>query len=333
MQYITQLVAKISVILAILCAGSLFAMEKMNGQVSQMTHPLIDEEFIPAPELLDLLHRVGMPQELTAISEINRWSQTNLLRQGERWHQQTDKYESLRDELFPLFEKLGFIHEAHPVPYMMYKPDELQPQIYPHYNYYRGAIVHGATLGRVRLRLHHLVELWRNNVRFHDIYFLTGDRTLDVERENVSYLLSPAADCPLKIRSDWHAPVNLPANETEMVKFVWEQSAIPTEMRNSVNVHFVSAPKKLDPKTGNMVRPTTDDTADCFFSIAKPGRYIAVSNQPYVTRQDMAVRVRMPEGFVLETVGRGLSNRETIIIILDELARLIYQVNKLAEKK
>lgn len=333
MQYITQLVAKISIILAILCGDSFFAMEKVDGQVPQMTYPLFNEEFIPAPELLDLLHCVGMPQELIAIGEINSWAQANLLRQGERWNQQTDKFESLRDELFPLFEQLGFIHRIEPVPYATYKPGVIQLQVYPYYNYYDGAIVHGATLGRVRLRLHHLVELWRNNVRFHDIYFLTGDRTLDVERENVSYLLSPAADCPLKIRSDWHAPVNLPANETEMVKFVWEQSAIPTEMRNSVNVHFVSAPKKLDPKTGNIVRPTTDDTADCFFSIAKPGRYIAVSNQPYVTRQDLAVRARMPEGFVLDTVGVELSKRENIVIILDELARLIYQMNKLAEKK
>lgn len=329
MQYITQLVAKISIIAAILCTGSFFAMEKMGGQESQMVYQLFDEQFNPTSELLDLLHRVGMPQEIATIDAINAWAQANLLRQGERWHQQTDKFESRKDELWPIFEKLGFLNEIEPVPYMVYRPYDKHLQIYPPYNRYDGAMIHGATLGRVRLRLHHLIQLWHNNVCFKDLYFLTGDRTLDSEKESVAQLLGDI-NSPLKIRANWQAPAELPQNETEMVKWVWEQSNIPAQLRSSVKVHFISAPKKLDPKTGNMVRPTTDDTADCFFKTVKHGRYLAISNQPYVARQDMAVRLRIPEGFVLDTVGVGISMHEKVGIVLDELARLIYLCNKAA---
>jgi hypothetical protein len=103
---------------------------------------LFDENHKPRAKLIELLEIVGMenPKE---IIQINEWAQKNLLRRGERWEDQTLQFEKLKSKIAPLLTDLGFMNAT-----------------LPHFNDYQGAMIHGALLCRVRLRLHHLVKQW-----------------------------------------------------------------------------------------------------------------------------------------------------------------------------
>lgn len=277
-----------------------------------------DEHFEPRAKLLTLLDIVGMEPingSEKAVLQINRWAQQNLLRQGERWEEQTIKFEKLKPRLKPLLTELGFINATT-----------------PHFKEYTGAIVHGAFLPRVRSRLHYLVEQWKAGCRFSHLYFLSGERPLAPQHENRAALLDDS-ETALKIRKGWIAPAIFPKTESEMTQFVWEQADIPDEMRASLQVHFVNAPMKQDLKSGTLIRPTTDDTIEVWLQ-EKPitGNYLAISNAPYTNRQDLVVRAIAPACYRLDTVGAAANENEKMAIILDEVARFIFQTKQLYEK-
>lgn len=278
---------------------------------------LFDENGQPRPKLLQLLDLVGMPSlngSEPAIVQINTWAQQNLLRQGERWHEQTKKFENLEAKIKPLLVDLGFVDA-----------------VSPHFKEYQGALVHGALLSRARLRLNYLVEQWKSGVRFPSIYFLSGERPLEDQYENRSTLKEEGGS-PLKIRKDWVEPLEYPKTESEMMQLVWEQSEIPEEMRKTVKVYFINAPMKKDPASGKLLRPTTDDTVEAWLKSGPPeGNYLAVTNAPYMNRQDLVIRAIAPKKYGFDTVGSGASKQEKMAIFLDELARSIFQVNSSAK--
>lgn len=279
---------------------------------------LFDNNYQPQPEFAELLLLVGMeslnPSE-NALLQINAWAQKNLLRQGERWEAQSAKFEELKPRLTPLLAHLGFLNASS-----------------ASFTSYEGALIHGGLLPRLRLRLHTLVEQWNQGVRFSRLYFLTGQRPLEPFIENAATLAS-SENSPLAIRPDWTYPIPFPRTEAELAAVVWDQSAIPQEMRDHVQVHFISVPMKTDPVTHRALRPTTDDTVDLWLrSSPLPGRYLAVTNNPFVPRQDLLVKSRSPESFSFDTIGTGVSESERVAIVLDELARYVFQVKQIATK-
>lgn len=279
---------------------------------------LFDENNQPRGTLLELLQVVGMEPLNTsekAIVQINNWAQKNLLRQGERWQEQTSRFEELQAKITPLLNKLGFLEAS-----------------YPHFKEYQGAIVHGALLPRVRLRLHYLIEQWNQGVRFPHLYFLSGERPLEAQYENQNSLMDDNGSL-VKIRKGWVIPLEFPKTESEMIQLVWEQSEIPEDMRREVEVHFITAPMKKDPKSEKLLRPTTDDTVETWLKVLPPqGRYLAITNAPYINRQDLVVRSIAPSEYGFDTVGPGSSEQEKTAIFLDELARFIFHTKQLSEK-
>jgi hypothetical protein len=272
---------------------------------------LFDENYQPRAKILQLLELVGMEplhKSEKAILQINNWAQKNLLRQGERWQEQTTKFEALKPKIKPLLSELGFVNASS-----------------SHFSEYQGAIVHGALLPRVRLRLHYLIEQWKQGVRFPHVYFLGGERPLNPHQENENLFLQDK-DSPLKIRKDWSTPIQFPNTECEMMQLVWDQSEIPEEMRKEVKAHFINAPMKKDLKSGQSLRPTTDDTIDYWLK-TKPlyGRYLAVSNAPYTNRQDLVIRTIASSNYGFDTIGSSAREEEKMAIFLDELARFIFQ--------
>lgn len=279
---------------------------------------LFDENYQPRAKLLRLLELVGMEplhESEKAILQINNWAQKNLLRQGERWQNQTNRFEALKPKIKPLLSELGFINA---VP--------------AHFNEYQGAIVHGSLLPGVRLRLYYLVEQWKQGIRFSHLYFFTGERPLEEQQENKAALMHDDA-CLLKIRKDWSEPSELPKTECEMMQLVWDQSEIPETMRKEVQVYFINAPMKKDPRNEKHLRPTTEDTVKYWLKAAPPyGSYLAVTNGPYINRQDLVVRALSPKEYSFDTIGSAASEQETVAIFLDELARCIFQMKQLSEK-
>ncbi len=279
---------------------------------------LFDANFRPKVKLMQLLSILGMPAldpDENALNQINSWAQKNLLRQGERWQEQNHRFEELTPRLKPLLKELDFVKAT-----------------VPHFKEYQGALIHGAMLPTARLRLHYLIKQWKCGIRFSHLYFLSGDRPLQAEHENEETLLSDQKS-PLKIREEWSRPHQLPKTEAEMMRFIWEQSEIPEDVRKQVKVHFIHAPMKKNPGSEKSLRPTTDDTVEYWLKNSPPlGRYLAVSNSPYINRQDLVVRMMASKGYEFETIGPEAIEQEKMAIFLDELARFIYQTKIVASR-
>jgi hypothetical protein len=169
-------------------------------------------------------------------------------------------------------------------------------------------------------------------VRFSHIYFLSGERPLDVQYENQNTFIDDSASL-LKIRNGWSMPSEFPKTKCEMTQLVWEQSEIPQDMRKEVEVHFINAPMKKDSKNQRLIRPTTEDTVETWLKdLPAYGCYLAITNTPYTNRQDLVVRAIAQKGYSFDTVGSGASEQEKAAIFLDELARYIFQIKQLSEK-
>lgn len=275
------------------------------------TRQLFNSDGTPRHKVYQILLLAGMDSDYKNLDQINTWAQGNLLRTKERWDAQTKKFDHLA--LKPLFKELGLLDG-----------------VAPHFKEYDGAILHGALLPRVRLRLQYLVEQWKAGVRFQKLFFFGGERPLDPEQESRQKLL----DDPKK-RVNFVAPPELPKTEREMEEWVWEQSDIPEEMRKSVTVVFINAPMKVDPRTGEKtVRPSTADTVATWLkSNPQLGKYLAVSNAPYIFRQDLELRLLSPNDFKFDTVGSEASQNKQNAILLDELARLIFTLKQAKDKR
>jgi hypothetical protein len=271
---------------------------------------LFDEHCHPQAPLLQILQLLGMPLSANTLNPINDWAQKNLLRQRERWDKQTDLFESLKSQLLPLLDECNFLRSAH-----------------PHLKKYRGAIVHGALLPKVRSRLGFLVEQWKEGVRFSELYFVSSDRPLDAEHETTKALLQSDSEIGN------NPSLVLPKTECEMMGWVWERSDLPSEMREHVRVHFINAPMKKDPATQTLLRPSTNDATRCWLALFPPkGNYLVVSNAPYTNRQDLVMRTIAPKEYGFDTIGPAADGNEKMAILLDELARCIFQTKNYFEK-
>lgn len=278
---------------------------------------LFDEQLKPRQKLIELLKITGMEinESNASITAINAWAQKNLLRQGkERWDEQDTKFEALKPKMMPLLTELGFINATN-----------------PSFNEYEGALVHGALLSRVRLRLNYLIEQWKKGVKFTHLYFIGGDRPLEPKFENKETLLQ--VPDYLKIRAGWQAPVVLPTTESEMIKWVWDQTDVPEDLRKQVQVHFISAPMKKDPKTDQLtVRPNTNDTVEAWLKTSpNGGKYLSVTNCPYI-RQDIVLRSLTPGKYEFDTIGPKVSENEKMSIVVDEVGRFIFQTMQMQER-
>lgn len=267
---------------------------------------LFDAQGRPRIKLLELLKLLGMPEQFNSCEQINQWAQAHLLRHGERWDQQQD-FEFLRFELAPLLAELGFLDAPA-----------------PHFDTYQGALVYGALLLSIRRSIHYLVEQWKQGVRFSQLYFLCGERTLrEVENIQQLYLegeqLSPVKKGP---------PLSaFPTTECEVARLIWEMTEVPEEMRD-LPVSFVNGAKQPD-----SARATRNETVKAWLELApEEGTYLAIAHAPYHHRQDLVVRELAPT-YQFETVGYKASENMELALILDEVARAIFQINQMNHSK
>lgn len=167
----------------------------------------------------------------------------------------------------------------------------------PHVRYYDYVVLHGATIETMKNRIQFFKKMCAH-VRYKQIIFLTGNRLL-FESENTQ-------------RKLWG--VN---TECDAAKYLMKKSHL--------NHYYVVNAKKL-----NGSRPNTKDTVDEWMKAGpKPGTVLAVSNNPYIQRQDLTLKnILVKYGFKKEdivTIGyKALPNKVSLSVFFDELARLIY---------
>jgi len=222
----------------------------------------------------------------------------------ERW-QIKERHPKKREQLMPLFKQLGILNTIGPMQY--------------DYTY---ALLHGGPIDIIRLRLAYLAILWhRNMLYFKELVVFTGQRKLDSNIENKESLYADKNSI-LPFKKSWKPINTLPTHETDMIKLVFEQTELPRSWGTSVKITFIDTPAD-----NSGYRPTTRSTIKQWFEKCKPmpGRIIAISNQPYVHYQHEVLRGILPPTYKAETIGPAAPKDIKVAVILDALARLLYQ--------
>lgn len=167
---------------------------------------------------------------------------------------------------------------------------------------YDKALILGATTGCMKQRLIYLKQLWTEGVRFQEIVWLTGDRPLDKQIDELTDRCS---------------------NESQAAHILWEEADLPEEMR-SLLVTFIAVPLKAGGK-----RPNTDDTILAWLKTSpEPCKALFVSDQPFCGYQFAAIKTLLPATLLFDVVGPGVnpnSHPSAAAITLDSIARWLYQ--------
>ncbi len=221
----------------------------------------------------------------------------------ERWEIE-NKFADMQQQLNPLLHQAGILDTTHPT----------QQE-------YDCVILLGAVLNRVRTRLAYVADLWKKGIRFKKLILLAGERALDSAREPEKEFFTPFTNL-ITIREGWKAPASLPTNEKDMMLFVYDQTKLPEGLRD-IPMEVVYASRQPGER-----RATTADIAKEWASRnQKPGSILAISNQPYVSYQGATLQnaLHSDTGWSLETVGHAANEQDSVAVILDALARTIYQ--------
>lgn len=275
----------------------------------------LNQDLVALLGLLEILHD-------GSLADVVEKTQAQWLRQAgkERWEVSSRVIKD-QDFFLSLLGNLGFIAEV--------APEQQQ------YDY---AVLLGATLEAFRNRLHYLITLWQQGVRFNKVVLLGGQRSLEKDFEGKGALLD-RTNAYLPIRSDWQLTGELPTTEMQMMMLVYEQAVMPESMRK-VPLVMVDSPMRQRPD-GSLARPTTVDTVNDWLQTKPvPGSCLVISNQPFVQYQHSVVKTPLPGEFFVETVGHAAQVKyhnnpvkgDTVdrynAVYLDTMARWLYQEKK-----
>jgi hypothetical protein len=239
--------------------------------------------------LLKLLDMMEVKHEGTLASIVAETQKQWIRPAGkERWQVEGDFSADAKAEIFPLASKLGFIEELKPAA--------------KKYDY---CLLLGATVGRMEKRINYFVKMWNEGVRFSQIVFFTGARSLDPTVDRLTTVCK---------------------TETEAAHYLWDHAELPEGMKK-MRITFVDVPM-ISTKEG-LRRPTTEDTVGAWLAAnPRPGNCLAISNQPYCLYQGAVLQTYLPEEFSCEVVGER-ANLDCLNgrVLLDTIARWLYQLN------
>jgi hypothetical protein len=259
----------------------------------------------PSALLMQIMSIVTSQEKDWGLQDIHEYAQQNFIRPAglERWQViPNPDYEAKKEELLPLFKKLGFIGEVWP-----------QKTVYDHIT------VNGGSVFDMPARILWLDKCWQKGVRASTISILEGQRLLDSAEENI-----------LKTHLLPHMYNKSSLTEADATRLLWENLVQEPDLKQK-EIAFFSLPVRADLKTPKMYRPTTKDTYVALLEkFPASSSILSISNNPYIYYQHQVFLKVLEEqnkkNFEIETVGPANPSREedTITNYLDTLARCIY---------
>ncbi|WP_039458372.1 hypothetical protein [Candidatus Jidaibacter acanthamoebae] len=188
---------------------------------------------------------------------------------------------------------------------------------------YDYGVVLGANANAMRIRLAHLAKQIDQGVEIKQVVFLVSQRPR-FENIETEEMLFDENNLYLPLKKGWVKPKKTPATETEIAKFLFEQSDLPEKLQ-SLPVIFVDTPGKGGlPAT--VKRASTSDTVIAWMkSNPKSGTILAISNPPYIGYQHAVLKKYLNPGFECETIGAPKVDPDKISIrvVLDSIAKNI----------
>lgn len=259
----------------------------------------VSKEGVVNPLLFKLLNLTDILYTDGTLSSIVDETQKHWLRKpgAERWDIENSPHVN-QQEIYKICNELQMFSEV--------KPEYIQ---------YEHAFVLGAIFDKMKARFQFLIDQWNKGVRFNSIVLLAGSRAANKEQgENKEHLEKWAN---VKIE-------NMPQTETELLKFIYDHIAMSEDMRK-VPVQIIDVPMLYN-SDGTLRRPTTADTIEAWLAThPAKGKVLAISNQPYVGYQNSVLETLIPSSFEVDTVGQGCDINQKIGLLLDTLARTLYQ--------
>lgn len=266
----------------------------------------VSKQGIVNPMIVKLLNLTGVLYTDGTVASVVDETQKHWLRKpgSERWDISTDS-DLPREKIYKICEQLDMFSEV--------KPEHKE---------YEYVFVLGALFGTMKFRLTYLVDLWNKGIRFKTIVFLAGSRALNTAQGETQEVLEQWTNTKIE---------NMPKTEIELLQFIYDHISMPDQMRR-IPVQIVNVPM-LQNSDGTFRRPTTGDTVEWWLKDnPKPGKILAVSNQPYVWYQNSVLKTLLPATFEVDTVGQACSQDQKIGLLLDTLARILYQEKMRLEK-
>lgn len=203
--------------------------------------------------------------------------------------------------------------------------DEVSPE---KENSFDAALVLGASFYSFKMRLEYLLKLIRErDIKLKTIYFLSGDRPLDVAIEK-------------KIMEEMDLAGIKDKTENTMMRYVFEKT-FPETLKRNYNIVFINTP---DQEIGfnKFRRANTKDTLVEFLKKASPEEkhLLIISNAPFIAYQGEIVRNTLVNGYISFLTGPSFEKKEVkelssykgnekfLSVALDSIARVIYMMNE-----
>ncbi|OGB97316.1 hypothetical protein A3F06_00005 [candidate division TM6 bacterium RIFCSPHIGHO2_12_FULL_36_22] len=249
--------------------------------------------YVPDANLYHVLQLFDIHHD-GSLEEIVKQTQKEWLRAPDKERQDMDELVLKNGkQVLSALKQLGFIN-----------------QVDPKNTTYDYVLFMGATVPSMKDRLDYLLELWKKGIRFEHLIFLVGER-------------------PLTVKMDGYDALEHSATEFEAMRYMYNHADLPLGFKESIrSVVFIDAPMNLGNK-----RPTTGDTIKYWLlTDPQPGNCLVISRNPHIKYQDAVVRELLPSGFAIETTGRMTLLNQNIAVILDAVARWLYQELKIQQR-
>jgi hypothetical protein len=173
--------------------------------------------------------------------------------------------------------------------------DEIQPSC----TNYESILILGASDTNLSERINYVKKIWHLGVCFKSCYLLTGGFELN------------------KVLSK-----EPPTTDTNLIIQTYEQlsQSWPCALRNKEVIPIIAKNK--------LTRPNTKDTFSAWLEKKLPASSVLViSNQPFIPYQNLIAKKMLKTNYQYETVGYRLNPNMNIAIILDSVARYLYEYN------
>lgn len=264
---------------------------------------IADEQGNITSDIQKIASMTGISPVPTTLHELVKVTQKEWLRTSgtERWDIDPLKYQNLEKELNPYFKKLKLIDAI-----------EVSALVCPDY-----FVVLGGVAESLALRFQYLERfLSLADHKASQIIILVGQRYITQQEKD--FLQQNKCVDDLKTETDVARHL---INNTDFYPII-----------KDANVVIVDAPAIIN-EQGIQQRPNTDSTVNEWLKMKpNPGTIVAISTVPFAHYQDAILRVLLPSGFSLTTVGPLYVGHLSVGLYLDSLARWIYAESKHREK-
>lgn len=283
---------------------------------------LINKDGSPSVPFVALLQETGIEYNGTIEDVLAKTQKSWMRKEGLDRCNVIDIFQDKKEQIFPLLAQIGVINPI---------------DIYPKKECFDYLFVHGGPLNYICSRIALMTTLL-NRHKFKTLVLLTGDRPLDAITESEEKILT--IPYQYQIDPDWnYQSAKTPTTEYEMNRIMFERAQKPKKWKKAPiklittkepsiertglrQVEFVSvgAPDKINTATSILLWLKSKPTE-------QPCSCLAVSNQPYVGRQDTLAQSLFPKNFKITTVGNR-SEEENVTLQLDNLARWLFALKE-----